>query len=137
MPTIEEFKSAASTAASNQKPRVYMYLSIVAYIVVAICASSAASDEELDTQDKHNQCPSNKGVQMYRAAMALAIIVIAYHFCRLILHDNGLGLGRKAMATTNGVFVTSSFQKFQKIMSEGLVPMMVASIAVLTTVGVV
>ena len=75
--------------AGNHKDYMYLYVSILAYIIVAIFASKAASDEELDDQDKSNNCPSNKGVQMYRAAMVLAIIVIVYHVFRLVAHKKG------------------------------------------------
>ena len=62
----------------------YIYMSIVAYIVVAIYASKAADDE-----DKQH---SKKGAQVYHFAMGLAIFVIVYHSSRLcILKETPLG----------------------------------------------
>ena len=88
--------------------RIYVVVSIVAYIALASCAFVAQDEQD----DKHN----NKNKKLYIFAGSLACAVVLYHALRL---GGVIGEGR-----------------FSDVMGHGLVPMIVGSIAVLTTLGI-
>ena len=91
---------------------IYLIASILVYIILAGVAFHAASEQDDKDKNKKN---------MYQATAYLAIIVVVYHFAKI------LGFGDAHFEGMKG-------SSFSSMMSNGLVPMIVGSIALLATI---